>query len=220
MEQEEIKKAILERFNNLQPEIQAAIMDTNYEIYLDEVGKKHNLTLEQMADLELNTTLVMLGQTHPDEYKDELIEDLELPEEKITEIVNDINEKILKPIIVILRNNFEEDERIESEFRKTPLPPYALLPNEEKKAEIVPNTFEVEKKEIPKSPEVISAPELPKSYFIPKPMEEKVINNEELIIKNEKPVNIMEEKMKGATVSVNTVSDHSAPKIDPYREAF
>jgi len=112
MEQEEIKNSIIERFNNLQPEIQEAIMNTNYENILVEIGEKYKLSPEQIGEFEFNTTLVLLGQTHPDEYSKELSENLKLPEETIKEIVNEINEKVLKNIRALLVKNFEEEKMV------------------------------------------------------------------------------------------------------------
>ena len=43
--EEEIKQSIIERFNKLQPEVQAAIMDSNYEKNVYEIGKKYNLSI-------------------------------------------------------------------------------------------------------------------------------------------------------------------------------
>jgi len=52
-----------------------------------------------------------------------------------------------------------------------------------------------------------------------------VTSNKEQVVSSKEntntPINIIEEKLKGATVSERIVSDHSTPKIsDPYREAF
>ena len=110
MEKEDIKLAIIERFNSLQPEIQMIIMNTNYEESLYSISKKYNLSDDQYKELELNTTLVLLGNTHPDEYKNELADDLKISGETLDKLVNEINEKILKEVLPIIRKNFIDDE--------------------------------------------------------------------------------------------------------------
>lgn len=110
MDEDRIKNSIQERFNNLQPEIQAAIMDPNYEKTLGEISQKYNLSAQEFSELELNTTLVLIGQTHPDKYMDELSDDLKIPKEKIEAIVMEVNEKILKNIVYIIRKNFDADD--------------------------------------------------------------------------------------------------------------
>ncbi len=110
MDEDRIKNSIRERFNNLQPEIQAAIMNPEYEKNLTEIAQKYNLSAEEFSELELNTTLVLIGQTHPDKYMDELSDDLKIPKEKIDAIVGEVNEKILKDIVDIIRKNFDADD--------------------------------------------------------------------------------------------------------------
>lgn len=100
-------------------------MDPDYEKHIYDIAKKYNLNTEQTSEFESDTTLVMLGQIHPDDYSKELIDDLNLPIDKINEIIQDVNEKILKPIRDLLKKNFEEDDRIESELMNIPTPPYA-----------------------------------------------------------------------------------------------
>ena len=94
-----------------------------------------------------------------------------------------------------------------------PLPPYRVITNDKLP---INNMEEIKPIEIPKQPET-------------------VINN---ITMDSTPVNMLEEKLKGATISDHNVSDYSTPKInvlstpaenkeaplprsfDPYREAF
>src|SRR5437016_6180323 len=120
MEQEEIKNLIVERLNNLQPEIRNAIMSSNYDKELYDISQKYKLSIEQMGKLELNTTLVMIGHTHPDEYRGELIEDLKLPAETVDAIVNDVNEKVMKNIRELIKQNFAKDDEEEEAFKEVP----------------------------------------------------------------------------------------------------
>lgn len=131
MEQEEIKKAIIERFNSLQPEIQDLIISTNYEETLYSISQGHKLTDEQFSNLELNTTLVLLGNTHPSEYKNELTDILNTSQDEIEKIVSEVNEKILNKVLPILIQNFEEDEKSE------------IITNENKGKEYKQNLYEI-----------------------------------------------------------------------------
>ena len=121
MEQEELNKAILERFNNLQPEIQEIIMSTTYEDNLYGIAKKYNLSDEQFKELELNTTLVLLGNTHPEEYKNELVDDLKITEELANKLILDIDEKILNKVLPIIKQNFIDDDENEKKFYNSDL---------------------------------------------------------------------------------------------------
>lgn len=110
MDQEQIQKAILERFNNLQPEIQAIILDPSYDKNIVEIATRYELKPEEISELELSTTMVLLGQIHPDDYKTSLTDDLDIPEYKIDNIIKDIGEKVFKNVLEIIKKNFRADE--------------------------------------------------------------------------------------------------------------
>lgn len=222
MEQEEIKNLILERFSNLQPEIQNIILDENYDIKLLEIGKKFNLSKEQTENLEFNTTLVLLGNTHPDEYKNEIMADLIIDEALADQIVNDVNQTILRNVSDTIKQNFIDDNLAEKELEKfissttkettndkiittnnipIPLPPY--------KDEKVEN-----KVEIPTPPTVNS-------------VGDNHLEEEEHRILSDSGIDIIGSKLANPTVSAPKTSDYSLPKvnsqkeasrIDPYRE--
>lgn len=124
MDKDELKEAVANRLENLQPEIRNAIMDSNYEKNLYEISQKFKLNIEQMSQLEIATTLVLLGQTHPDGYIDDVIEEVKVPKDVAEGIVNDVNEKILKNIRDLIKKNFEEDKAEDEAQSEVPLPPY------------------------------------------------------------------------------------------------
>jgi hypothetical protein len=134
MDQQELENLIVERFDNLQPEIQAVIMDPNYEKQVVDIAQKYNLSKEQTSDLEINTTLVLLGNTHPDEYSKELTEDLKLAPVVVKQIVDDINQTVLKNILGMIKQNFKEDDEKEAAVTRTSElkldPKFSTLPKE------------------------------------------------------------------------------------------
>jgi hypothetical protein len=153
MDIDEIKNAVIERFNNLQAEIQAIIMDPNYDKTIADIGKKYSLSPAQVSELELNTTLVLLGQTHPDEYTDEILEDLKLPKDLISQIANDVNEKILKSVRDMIKKNFEDDEKEDEAQEEVPLPPPNYDASDEKVAPVA------KKKNLSTDPRIAQLPE-------------------------------------------------------------
>lgn len=205
MDQEEIKNLIMERFQNLQPEIQNIILDENYDSKLIEIAKKFNLSNDQLLDLEINTTLVLMGDTHPDEYKERVMADLKLDESVIDQIVNDVNNTILKNVLNTIKQNFIEDDLAEKNSQKEqiinsnpeiPLPPYKeeldmKEKGEEEKNDIIPP---VNKEEIP-------------------------IKNEQDIYKSTS-TQIIGNKLFNSTISTQTTSDHSLPKISPKKDPY
>jgi hypothetical protein len=203
----EIKIPILDpRFASLPKEVQDAIAKSNWKEKLYEIAPKYKLNIEQMGIFEDITIKVMLNTIHPDRYEEELASKIIIPKEDISNLVKDVNENILKKI----RGLMEIKEEI-------PIPPYVktiknyelgiknggenIIKNEElgiKNEEKTPNTTE--------------------KSITDKPITQPV--NQPVDDKPKDIMNIVEEKLKSATMSEHTISDHSPKTPDPYREAF
>ncbi|MEI7765130.1 MAG: hypothetical protein WCI93_00925 [bacterium] len=91
---EEIQK----KFDGLPEDLKWAIMAANVDDKIIDIGQKHGLLVPQMEQLSLETHAVMFGYTHPDKFEESLKGSMQLPELKIKELVEDINENILQSI--------------------------------------------------------------------------------------------------------------------------
>jgi len=185
-----------ERFNNLSKETKDAIEKSDYQTKIYEIGQKHNLTVYQMGILGESTISVMLGITLPNKFEESLKE-LQLPTEKITEIVNDVNDQILKKIREELVKNINRGKISEKEIEKQPL-------------EIESREEMLKKIENPESIKPITNYELR--------IEKK---DKEDAITNEKNQSILGQKLSGTFQTPKTETNHSLSninKIDPYRE--
>jgi hypothetical protein len=118
-------KKLDERFNELPKEVQLAINESNYQVALYAIANKYKLNIEQMGILEELTTKVMLGIINPDNYENELSSNIKIPKEDISNIINNVNEEVLKTIRELLKKHWNDNQQIDGE--KIPLPPYAVL---------------------------------------------------------------------------------------------
>lgn len=100
---DKLEKIIKERFEALPESIQEIILSSNYEDKLLEVSKKYNLNVEQMGKLELQTTMILMGLGHPDNFQAELTKDLDIDAEKVRQIVKEINDGIFAKIRELLK---------------------------------------------------------------------------------------------------------------------
>jgi hypothetical protein len=123
MDLQEIKNALIDRFNNLQTEIQAIIMDPGYDETIIDIAHKYQLSDDQQKKLELNTTLVLLGNTHPDDYIEELTRDLKLPKETLDQIAQEVDARVLNSVKDTIKKNFDDDRQEDEEQEKVPTPP-------------------------------------------------------------------------------------------------
>lgn len=89
---------IQEKFNSLPEELRWAIMSSNVDEKITELGRMHNLTVQQMGQLSLETHAVMLGFTHPDKFEESVRLSLGFDKDKTSLLINAINEKILKEV--------------------------------------------------------------------------------------------------------------------------
>ena len=106
----DIEAELRTRFELLPSELQNAITSSEYQTKLFEIAKIHKLTFEKLGQLEMETTMVLLGMTPPDEYRTDLVEQIGLPEKDVDSIVHEINEQVFKPIRESLMKLYNKDE--------------------------------------------------------------------------------------------------------------
>jgi hypothetical protein len=95
-------KIIKEKFDSLPESIQKIILSSEYEEILTEIGNQSQLSAEQIAVLERETTLVMMGLTPIKDLEIRLVRELNIDKIKGEEITKDINEKIFLKILELL----------------------------------------------------------------------------------------------------------------------
>ncbi len=104
-----VEQKLDDRFSKLPEETQNAIKLSGYEASLYEISKKYNLTVSQMDILGKSVTNVLSGTVSSEEFPNS-IKYLNLPTEKFTTIINDINEKIFIKIRETLIGNTEKQK--------------------------------------------------------------------------------------------------------------
>ncbi len=104
---EEIQKELKTRFALLPKEIQDIITSSEYQMKLFEIAKKHKITYEKLGALELETTLVLLGMTHPKNYESDLSEQLKLKPEETASIIEEVKTEVFNPIHNMLMGMYE-----------------------------------------------------------------------------------------------------------------
>lgn len=100
---ENVKKALKERFDALPKTVQESILSSEYQNTLVEISKKYQMTVGQLAVLEQETTLVMMGLTGPDEFRNQLVQQLGIDQNKCDQVIADINERVFKKIRDLLK---------------------------------------------------------------------------------------------------------------------
>jgi len=195
------------KFNKLPKSVQVAISESNYQEVLYGIANTNKLSIEQMSALEEVTVKVLLGIIHPDQYESELSAKIALPAGKVSEIVTEVNNKVLKAIREILKKHWSDgEEKPASIDDEVPIPPYAVSIPEMKVEEPVrtPDSSIWQKGPAPVKESV------PTPVIFPKT--EPSIYERAGIEIVESP-DMIGDKLKGITISKSVVSNHSLPKV-------
>jgi hypothetical protein len=132
----ETAKLIKERFDALPKMVQDAILSSNYENSLLEIGKKYQLNVEQMGFLEQETTLTMMGLTAVTDFETELANELKIDKTKVAQIVADINEKVffnIRTLLKLMNTPAGEKPSVDEEIDEKPLQTQTTKTTEQKK---------------------------------------------------------------------------------------
>jgi hypothetical protein len=97
-EKVEIEQGLNEDLKKFPAEMEKIINESNYRATVYSIARAYGLNVSQMGALEKAVTNLITGTIHPDKFADSLEDDLELPSEKMTALINDINERIFKKI--------------------------------------------------------------------------------------------------------------------------
>ena len=194
---EEEKQKLDERFNNLSKETKDAIEKSDYQTKIYDIGKKHNLTIYQMGVFGESVINVMLGVILPNKFEDSL-KRLELPAEKTTEIVNDVNKQILRKIREELMKNINRSKTEEPKAKS----PDEILQNLESREELLGKIEASQGEPLKNSPRV--------------PLGDSILT-QKLSEVVQTPKTKTDYSLKNLQSSTNP-SETTAKKVDPYRE--
>ena len=115
---------IQNKFEKLPEDLKWAIMSAKIDEKLMQIGKDQGLNIRQIGQLSLETHAVMLGYITPENFPISIKASLQLPEDKIKNITNSVNETILKGIrekLVEARGGYKEEES-DHTIHQEPLP--------------------------------------------------------------------------------------------------
>ncbi len=82
----------------LPPEVQDLVLDSHTEEMVLEVGKKYNLHIDLIGELDDEVTLVLCGLTKPNEFAGHIKERLKIDDATTQKIVIDINNQVFLKI--------------------------------------------------------------------------------------------------------------------------
>jgi hypothetical protein len=103
---EELKK----RYESLPDDIRQAISSTDVASKLQAIAENYKLMLDKADELAEETSFVMLGITHPDNYFNAVKNRIGTDDETTKKIVNDVNEQIFVQVRESLKKLHSETQ--------------------------------------------------------------------------------------------------------------
>lgn len=106
-------KEIQERFKKLPENLREAIFSAEITETLLAIGKKYNLPVDKIGNLSTETSLVMIGATHPRDYIANLEKVLEIDRETAQKVAHEVNTQIFSKIRESLKklHNIPEEKK-------------------------------------------------------------------------------------------------------------
>ena len=134
MNKEELQQKIAEYYGKLPKEAQIVFSSMTWMETLKDIGVKYSLNNNQIETLGTETTLVLLGIIHIEEYQKILEKELGLEKEITEKIIIEIDENILKTIKSQLAETFESNAISLAEKAQDFDPRFMSMPKEVEEA--------------------------------------------------------------------------------------
>ena len=134
MDQTQLQKTIAEYYTKLPPNAQKKFSDMKWMDSLQAISTKYTLSHEQIKDLGIQTTLLLLGVVSVEQYAESISKSILLPEESLMKMLDEIESEILGDVRSDLEGAYNANlQNISNDQKKQELdidPRFAELPEE------------------------------------------------------------------------------------------
>ena len=203
MDKDQLQQKIAEYYAKLPPKMQEIFAKMEWMEVLKGISAKYNLKEEEISSLGTETTLLLLGIIHPDEYINFLEKEITVSEDIKVKIGNEINEKVLTMIrgdleSAHLANTLELGEAEMNSTADVPLPPYLKNLNKTNKNKI--------DDDIPRPQVLPKIPEgLPVMQSTQDKKEEDIFKKADMEILEQKKIDLMQRKEKKFSIGEDRI---------------
>ena len=125
---EQLEQQLAQRMTELPADIQSAIQSADLSEKVQAIGKKYQLHIDQIGQLETEIMLVMLGFSEPAELMSNIMNDLNVPEAIANLIATDVSDEIFMPIRESMQK-FMEERAAKVDSSKPAVTPTTIPPN-------------------------------------------------------------------------------------------
>lgn len=111
------EQLIKEQIESLPRAVREAIASFDWARIVFDIGRKNNLQVDDIGEIQKEVMLVVLGLISPKEFYDQMVERVGIVEDKAFNIADEVNEKVFVRIREYMKNYYEEQEEVQSERR-------------------------------------------------------------------------------------------------------
>ena len=104
------KKKIEERMEELPKALANAIRSSNWEKIVFDIGRKHDMHVDDIGELQNELILVLVGIVHPDEFRSIVINEIGVRSDDADDIIEEINREINEQIKNQLKLELAKEE--------------------------------------------------------------------------------------------------------------
>ena len=108
MDQQQLQEKIAEYYSKLPNDAQQFFASMAWMDTLRGISTRYGLNSTQIEILGTETTLVLLGMIHPDEYEENITKDLNLSSDKLQKLLEEIDNSIFKSLRSQLIDTYEQ----------------------------------------------------------------------------------------------------------------
>lgn len=109
-EEKNIKQMVEERLEEIPPQVKKAILESNWEEDVRRISEKYRLRIDQGNVLENQVLLLMLGLQSVDNFFEVLGETIENEDNKLENILDEVEANIVAKIRDVLQKDMSEEE--------------------------------------------------------------------------------------------------------------
>ncbi len=117
----DFKRKIEERMQEIPAPLARAIQESGWENIVFDIGRKYNLHVDDIGEMQNELILVLVGITHPEEFRSILLNEIRIPSDKIDLIINDLNVQINEKIKNSLKKHLDIEESEVEEVKEESL---------------------------------------------------------------------------------------------------
>jgi hypothetical protein len=109
MEEKSTDEIIKDHYASLPEPVKKAIGSFDWAREIFDIGRSHSLHVDQIGDLQTEVMLVVLGLATPQDFYNQMVGAIAVPNDIAQKIIEEANEKVFNRIRDFMKNYYDED---------------------------------------------------------------------------------------------------------------